>query len=135
MAEDLEHNETQKPKFIDANLLKSRIASHSAIQTIIDKMPAADVRPERYAEWIDTDWDDDPSDCYGRCSACRKGSPHLTNFCPHCGADMRVHGHWIEDEYAYMRCSECGFEHDYPEHTTAICPCCGAVMDGDPSEH
>ncbi len=65
-----------------------------AIDTAIEKLaeiPAADVRPERY-------------------------------------------GQWIEDEYAYNRCSECGFEYEGPEYVTPYCPNCGAKMDGEDGE-
>ena len=39
-------------------------------------------------------------------------------------------GEWLEDEYGYLRCSRCGYEHDQPETTTPYCPECGARMDG-----
>lgn len=40
-----------------------------------------------------------------------------------------VHGKWLEDDYGYFRCSECGSEQDTPEYTTPFCPICGAKMD------
>lgn len=40
-------------------------------------------------------------------------------------------GEWIEDEYAYNRCSECGYEWDEPEEKSPYCPGCGALMDDD----
>ena len=43
-------------------------------------------------------------------------------------AEVR-HGEWIEDAYGYFHCSECGYEHDSPEHITPYCPHCGAKMD------
>mgnify|MGYP000686310762 CR=1 FL=1 len=39
------------------------------------------------------------------------------------------HGEWIEDDYAFNRCSECGYEQDFPEITTPYCPNCGAKME------
>ena len=40
------------------------------------------------------------------------------------------HGKWIEDEYGYIHCSECGSEWDEPEpQWTPFCPMCGAKMD------
>lgn len=39
-----------------------------------------------------------------------------------------VHGEWIEDDYGYFHCSECGYEHDSPEYITPYCPHCGAKM-------
>ena len=42
-----------------------------------------------------------------------------------------VHGKWLEDDYGYFQCSECGSEHDTPEYTTPFCPLCGAKMDAE----
>jgi len=39
-------------------------------------------------------------------------------------------GRWIEDEYAYRHCSECGYEWDWPEYSEGFCPGCGAKMEG-----
>ena len=41
-----------------------------------------------------------------------------------------VHGRWIEDEYGFNSCSECGYEWDESEYKTLFCPDCGAKMDG-----
>lgn len=51
-------------------------------------------------------------------------------------ADVRenIHGQWIEDDYAFNHCSECGYELDYPEEKTPFCPGCGATMEPDPEE-
>lgn len=39
---------------------------------------------------------------------------------------------WIEDEYGYIHCSECGMEWDEPEHPqTNFCPNCGKRMKGE----
>lgn len=48
-------------------------------------------------------------------------------------ADVRenVQGEWIEDDYGYNRCSECGYEFDYAEEKTPFCPGCGANMEVD----
>ena len=40
-------------------------------------------------------------------------------------------GEWIEDDYAFNRCSECGYEFDSPEIKTPYCPNCGAKMDNE----
>ena len=40
-------------------------------------------------------------------------------------------GEWIEDDYGYYHCSECGFEDDEPEYGTPFCPNCGAHMEDD----
>lgn len=41
------------------------------------------------------------------------------------------HGKWIEDDYGFFHCSECGFEFDDPEVKTPYCQNCGAKMEGD----
>lgn len=45
------------------------------------------------------------------------------------GKAKKVYGVWIEDDYGYFRCSECGYEYDSPEYITPYCPHCGANMD------
>lgn len=40
-------------------------------------------------------------------------------------------GEWLEDEYAYFRCSKCGYEQDQPETVTPYCPGCGAHMEDE----
>lgn len=40
-------------------------------------------------------------------------------------------GEWLEDEYTYSRCSECGYEQDQPETVTPYCPGCGAHMEDE----
>lgn len=36
---------------------------------------------------------------------------------------------WIEDDYGFNSCSECGYEWDENEHKTLFCPECGATME------
>lgn len=89
------------PKYIDADALKIQfprdpsehlaLYSDENIKTIIDNMPAADVREN-------------------------------------------THGQWIEDDYAFNHCSECGYELEYAEYVTPYCPQCGASMEPDPEE-
>lgn len=38
-------------------------------------------------------------------------------------------GEWIEDDYAFNRCSECGYEYEYSEMKTPYCSNCGAKME------
>lgn len=45
------------------------------------------------------------------------------------GKAEKAYGMWIEDDYGYFHCSECGYEHDSPEYITPYCPHCGANMD------
>ena len=49
------------------------------------------------------------------------GVPTMTN--------NQEHAEWIPDDYAFYRCSECGYEHDEPEYVTPFCPNCGAQME------
>lgn len=41
------------------------------------------------------------------------------------------YGEWIADDYAYNRCSVCGWEWDDREYVTPYCPNCGAKMGGE----
>lgn len=45
------------------------------------------------------------------------------------GKAEKVYGVWIEADYGYFHCSECGYEYDSPEYITPYCPNCGAKMD------
>jgi len=40
-------------------------------------------------------------------------------------------GEWIEGDYTYYHCSECGFEYDKPEKVSPYCPQCGTKMEND----
>ena len=42
---------------------------------------------------------------------------------------LRPAARWNEDEYAFNRCSNCGWEWDTAEYKTAYCPNCGAKME------
>lgn len=58
-----------------------------AVQSRINLIPAADVRPVVRGEWVKNGWSI-------RCSICRYDMPFSTrNFCPNCGADMREADH------------------------------------------
>ena len=70
-------------------LLKRR-----TIKNILKAVPSADVRENVHGHWIYAEG----VHVYGvnsdiqlgsyRCSACGNCSPHMTNFCPNCGARM-----------------------------------------------
>jgi len=76
-------------KEIAINALIDNFIFHSyvgeAAKKVIDKIPAADVRPNIRAKWeINCDgW-------YPYCSNCKQEPQGriMTNFCPNCGADM-----------------------------------------------
>ena len=57
------------------------------IRKMVEDIPAADVRPVVYGEW------EEIRDPYGKIEGwlckCGNESKSKTNFCPHCGADMR----------------------------------------------
>lgn len=64
------------------------------IRSSIDRVPAADVVERKRGHWIVPV----PGDGEPYCSECKKEAPtvgafsmyfKLTDFCPHCGADMR----------------------------------------------
>lgn len=57
---------------------------------VIDEMPAADVIEAKYGYWkrLNNDPVNHPMDLL--CSECRYMSYKRTDFCPHCGADMRI---------------------------------------------
>ena len=46
------------------------------------------------------------------------------------GEPERHRGEWIEDEYGFPRCSNCGMEREEREIQTPYCPYCGAYMRG-----
>lgn len=67
---------------------------------IINSIPAADLEPKRYAEWISPDG-------ISVCSECGKAAPYDVeggvivywpnlNFCPNCGRRMNVEGKYAE---------------------------------------
>lgn len=42
---------------------------------------------------------------------------------------LRPVAQWEEDDYAFNRCSNCGWEWDESEYKTPYCPNCGAKME------
>lgn len=90
-------------KFINADALKLRINQHSAIQRVIDSIPAADVRPERHGHWDDSDGE------HTKCSICGYFAPIIPQYqdepityespyCPHCGTKMDGKGGGTNEE-------------------------------------
>lgn len=58
------------------------------INILITSIPPADVRPVRLGRWVyGIVRDDIPIPL--ECSVCEWQVTRRTNFCPHCGADMR----------------------------------------------
>ena len=55
-------------------------------KSIMDKVPAADVRHVVRGKWRANV---PPRDLRPRCSVCGELQPQKTNYCPNCGADMR----------------------------------------------
>lgn len=78
----------------DAALRIVRGFCHSAnIESEIERLPAADVRPVVHARWIE-DGDNQPISCdkvycCSNCRGSRRFETQFTPFCPNCGADMR----------------------------------------------
>lgn len=58
-----------------------------------------------------------------------KDFAQLTDDIPAADVAEVRRGEWVEDNYGYFHCSECGYEHDSPEYITPYCPNCGAKMD------
>lgn len=54
----------------------------------IDEMPAADVQPVKRGRWVTVRVDGDSETI---CNNCYENTIMRTDFCPHCGADMRGH--------------------------------------------
>ena len=50
---------------------------------INDELPAADVQPVKRGWWMERAYD------RKQCAYCGKCEDNATDFCPHCGADMR----------------------------------------------
>lgn len=65
-----------------------------------------------------------------RCAPCGEGIEALKSVQAADAAPVR-YGEWIADDYAYNRCSVCGWEWDDREYVTPYCPNCGAKMDDD----
>lgn len=60
---------------------------------IIDSAPTLDVQPVRRGEWEELVWDDEYDKRKRRsyrCRRCYKQNAVRSNFCQHCGADMRM---------------------------------------------
>lgn len=76
-------------KYIDADDLKNKLIQAGAIcefgQYLIDNHPAADVRPERHGEWLDSE---SPLTSSCKCSLCSCYFESETPYCPNCGAKM-----------------------------------------------
>ena len=119
------------------------------IKSMILNAPTEDVREVAHGEWVEYTGEFFKGDHY--CSVCGEDAcrneglyEYLTDFCPNCGADMRVnpiegklkeeaHAEWI-CLYAAgdTACSKCGFiigeKGIYKNYN--YCPNCGADMRG-----
>ena len=75
------------------DLMEQAIADDWEIQYAddrLDEIPAADVVEVRHGRWEYEQFTvmyGNPYGCY-RCSACGDASPHISNYCPNCGAKM-----------------------------------------------
>ena len=88
-------------EYIEREALKVMFSSdnkplETAICSVIDAVPAADVAPVVPGEWIlvGTNEHDYETSVEEKCSLCgryvyRCDTQPQDNFCPHCGADMR----------------------------------------------
>lgn len=85
-----ENEEKESEDFNSKMMYVGSINALTAMEDGLSDIPAADVRPVVYGEWVKNEKQDKESISY--CSAC--GYPVSlfwaeSNFCPNCGADMR----------------------------------------------
>ena len=81
-----------------ANQQAQDYSEHCKVCTIYNEikcteaLPAADVRPVVRGEWIDNGRYKAPtcSNCGSGCLLNYESDYHESDFCPHCGADMRI---------------------------------------------
>lgn len=68
------------------------------IHALFLKVPVADVRPEIYGHWMETDESIGVETAYA-CSECKYEVPEnkLTKFCPDCGAKMLVNPNTMKE--------------------------------------
>lgn len=76
---------------IDDNKISGLLGCGESIRDIINAMPAADVRPERYSHWTER-----ADGCF-ECSTCgysyeHEGYAHFFRYCPCCGAKIKQKG-------------------------------------------
>ena len=88
-------------EYIEREALKEMFLSNNkpletAICSVIDAVPAADVAPVVHGEWVlvGTNEHDYETSVEEKCSLCgryvyRYDTEPQDNFCPNCGADMR----------------------------------------------
>lgn len=72
-------------EFIRSYRCSTDVAIH--MEQHLNEIPAADVRPVKRGKWLDHQqwqW------VYAKCSECETVHDVRSNFCPNCGADMRV---------------------------------------------
>lgn len=85
-------------KYIDVESLVVAYSGHTPddefsngvdfVLDLLDSKPPADVWPARSGRWIP--FTSEAAGDIWYCSACGVGFAHHMDFCPHCGADMRV---------------------------------------------
>lgn len=95
---------------------------------VIETEPTVDAAPVVHGEWEISRVD--PTTNYiqrWRCTVCNKDSKDEYDYCPNCGADMRV-GRWKGEGMGDYSCSLCG-EVVNGNHREE-CPNCHAKMDG-----
>lgn len=67
---------------------------YRAIRKRLKGLPTEDVEKVKHGEWIKKiiplDWCDDDADIVYECSVCKSEIPFTSNFCPNCGAKMKI---------------------------------------------
>lgn len=93
----------------------------------LGRMPTVDAVEVVHGEWITKCMEGSWTHYRYSCSNCGSGFDSNSNYCPNCGADMRV-GRWKGEGMGDYSCSLCG-EVVNGNHREE-CPNCHAKMDG-----
>ena len=103
----------------------------NAVLESIDEQPTVDAVEVVHGEWITKCMEGSWTHYRYSCSNCGSGFDSNSNYCPNCGADMRV-GRWKGEGMGDYSCSLCG-EVVNGNHREE-CPNCHAKMDGGDKE-
>lgn len=101
--------------------------SVSTMRSAIRQAPTVDAVEVVHGEWITKCMEGSWTHYRYSCSNCGSGFDSNSNYCPNCGADMRV-GRWKGEGMGDYSCSLCGkiVSGNHREE----CPNCHAKMDG-----
>lgn len=76
-----------KRQFVEVTDGSWRTTACVVLATDIDQAPTIEAEPVMHGRWIEKD------DGVMHCTECdRVGNPHIDNYCPNCGANMKGGG-------------------------------------------